>query len=94
MEIKNTNRNEKIDESENYEVINPNLLKIIDKYQDKINSIANVINTTELIGYIFFFIFLLMLLIRLSPKINYNWLYLSLPSIICLVSFTILLNMY
>lgn len=94
MEIKNTKRNEKIDESENYEVINPHLLKIIDKYQDKIYSIANVINTTELIGYFSFFIFLLMLLIRLTPKINFNWMYLSLPSIICLVSFTILLNMY
>ena len=79
---------------ENFHEINPNLLKIIDKYQDKITFITNTINITEIIGYFSFLAFLLMLTIRLSPNITFSWLILLAPSIACLVSFTILLNMY
>jgi len=83
-----------LEDSENFDEINPNLLKIIDKYQDKLTSITNTINQTEIIGYISFLVFLLMLTIRLSPNITFNWLILLAPSLTCLFSFTIFLNMF
>jgi len=95
LPITKYNHDEKQEEEpENFDEINPNLLKIIDKYHDKINSITTTINISEIIGYISFLIFLLMLTIRLAPNINFNWLILLAPSLTCLFSFTILLNMY
>lgn len=82
------------DDLENYDEIHPNLIKVYEKYNAKINSISTTINISEIIGYISFLTFLIMLAIRLSPELSFNWLILLIPALICLVSFTILLNMY
>ena len=82
------------EELDNFDDINPNVLKIIDKYQKKITEITNVISVTEYIGYFTFLIFLLMLTIKLSSNFEFNWMFLLLPAFICLISFSLLLNMY
>jgi len=82
------------DDSENFDEINPNLLKIIEKHQDKIITITNIINISEFIGYLSLLVFLLMLAIRLSPNVSFNWLILFTPAATCVISFTIILNAY
>lgn len=92
---KNTEEDYKAEEDlENLDEINPNLLKIIEKHHDKITSITNTINVSELIGYISFLVFLLMLTIRLAPNVSYNWLILLAPALSCVIAFTVLLNAY
>ena len=81
-------------DSDSFGEINPILLKIIEKYKDKINSISLLINVSEIIGYISFLGFLLILTIRLSENFNFSWLILLIPSLICLISFTFEMNMY
>ena len=92
---KNTEADYKPEEDlENFDEINPNLLKIIEKHQDTITNITNTINFSELIGYVSFLVFLLMLTIRLASNMSFNWLFLLAPALTCLISFTILLNAY
>lgn len=79
---------------ENLDDINPKLLKIIEKHHNKIATITNTINISEFTGYISFLVFLVILSIRLSPKISFNWLILLAPAATCIISFTILLNAY
>jgi hypothetical protein len=102
MELPTTTKNNKNTEEgckaeedlENFDEINPNLLKIIEKHQDEITNITNTITVSELIGYVSFLVFLLMLTIRLASNINFNWIILLVPALTCLISFTILLNAY
>lgn len=92
---KNTEEDYKAEEDlENFDEINPNLLKIIEKHHDKITNITNTINVSELIGYISFLVFLLMLTIRLAPNVGFNWIILLAPALTCVIAFTILLNAY
>jgi len=79
---------------DNLDEINPTLLKIIEKHHDKINNITNTINFSEIIGYLAFLVFLLMLTIRLSTNIGFSWLILLAPALTCVIAFTILLNAY
>jgi len=91
----NTREDYKAEEDiENMDEINPNLLKILEKHQDKITNITNTISVSELIGYVAFLVFLLMLTIRIAPNVSFNWLILLAPALTCVIAFTIMLNAY
>lgn len=77
-----------------FEEINSNLLKIIEKNGEKINSISNYINISEIVGFVFFFAFLLTLTIRLSEGFNFYWLFLLIPLLISIISFNLEMNLY
>lgn len=81
-------------DSDSFEEINSNMLKIIEKNGEKINSISLFINISEIIGYTFFLGFLLILTIRLGESFNFSWLFLLIPSLITIISFTLEMNFY
>lgn len=83
-------------ESDSFEEINSNLLKIIEKNGEKINSISLYINISELLGLFSFFVFLLVLTVKLSnlEEFKFAFSYILIPSLISLISFTFELNLY
>ena len=90
-----SNTPNKSEESDFFEEeINSNLMKILEKNAEKINTISALITGAEIIGYSFFFVFLILLTIRLSENFNFSWLFLLIPSLITIISFTFEMNLY
>ena len=90
-----SNTPNKSEESDFFEEeVNSNLMKILEKNAEKINTISALITGAEIIGYSFFFVFLILLTIRLSENFNFSWLFLLIPSLITIISFTFEMNLY
>ena len=71
------------------------LLKIYEKNMEKINTIQKVIKIAQLTGIFSFLIFLIIIAIRVnSISFAFSWFYMLIPTIICLLSFTIVINMF
>ena len=73
---------------------NESLNKIIEKNIEKIELYSQIMKISELISLFSFFLFLILLCIKLSPNGNFNWLYLNIPGIISLVGIIVILNSF
>ena len=76
------------------DLTNDSLNKIIEKNIEKIEFYSEIIKISEYISLLSFFIFLILLCIKLSPKGNFNWLYLNIPTIITLLGIILILNSF
>ena len=76
------------------DLTNDSLNKIIEKNIEKIEFYSEIIKISEYISLLSFFIFLILLCIKLSPKGNFNWLYLNIPTIITLLGIILILNAF
>ncbi len=70
------------------------LTRIYEDNYDKFENISKIIKYTQIFIYSSGFLFFIILIIKLSSKGNFNWLYLSFPFFIFLLSIIILLNCF
>jgi hypothetical protein len=70
------------------------LTKLYEKNMERIVNLSKIIQVSQVIGISSFLIFLILLAFRSSQTSNFSVFYLLFPSTVCLISFTVLLNMY
>ena len=70
------------------------LTKLYEKNMERIVNLSKIIQISQVIGIFSFLIFLILLAFRSSQTSNFSVFYLLFPSTVCLISFTVLLNMY
>ncbi len=70
------------------------LTRIYEENYDKFENISKIIKYSQIFIYLSSFLFFIILIVKLSSKGNFNWLYLSFPYFFILLSFITLLNCF
>ena len=68
------------------------LYQLYEKNFDKIEKISSIMKYTQILTYIFSFLFLFLLIIKFTSKGKFNWLYLSIPELLILLGLIIIVN--
>ena len=68
------------------------LYQFYEKNFDKIEKISSIMKYTQILTYIFSFLFLFLLIIKFTSKGKFNWLYLSIPELLILLGLIIIVN--
>jgi len=68
------------------------LYKLYEQNFDKFDNVSKIMKYTQILTYIISFIFLILLIIKLTSKKKFNWLYLSIPELLILLGLIIIVN--
>ncbi len=68
------------------------LYKLYEQNFDKFENISQIMKYTQILSYIFSFIFLIFLIIKFTSKGKFNWLYLSIPELLILLGLITIVN--